>query len=55
MSWLDVVATGRAGDFDKALSVNLYYTGTPGALFEPGAGLGTPDLSKLAADFRSAG
>jgi kumamolisin len=34
---------------------NLYYTGTPGALFDPGAGLGTPDLSKLAADFKSAG
>jgi subtilase family serine protease len=33
---------------------NLYYTGTPGATFDPGAGLGIPNLSKLAADFKSA-
>ncbi len=33
---------------------NLYYSGTPGALFDPGAGLGVPNLSKLAADFKSA-
>jgi subtilase family serine protease len=33
---------------------NLYYTGTPGAQFDLGAGLGIPDLSKLAADFKSA-
>jgi subtilase family serine protease len=31
---------------------NLYYTGTPGALYNAGSsGLGTPDLAKLAADF----
>ena len=28
---------------------NLYYTGTAGAVFDPGAGLGIPDLSALAA------
>ena len=30
---------------------NLYYTGTPGPLFNPGSGLGYPDLAKLAGDF----
>jgi kumamolisin len=30
---------------------NLYYTGTPGQLFNPGSGLGYPDLAKLADDF----
>jgi kumamolisin len=30
---------------------NLYYTGTPGTLFNEGAGLGVPNLAKLAADF----
>ena len=30
---------------------NLYYTGTPGQLFNPGSGLGYPDLAKLAGDF----
>jgi kumamolisin len=33
---------------------DLYYSGTPGATFDPGAGLGTPNLSKLEADFASA-
>jgi kumamolisin len=32
---------------------NLYYSGTPGATFDPGAGLGIPNLSKLEADFAS--
>ncbi len=32
---------------------NLYYTGTAGHLYNPGSGLGTPDLAKLAADFRA--
>jgi kumamolisin len=32
---------------------DLYYSGTPGATFDPGAGLGTPNLSKLEADFAS--
>jgi kumamolisin len=30
---------------------NLYYTGTPGQLYNPGSGLGYPDLAKLAGDF----
>jgi kumamolisin len=30
---------------------NLYYTGTPGQVFNPGSGLGYPDLAKLASDF----
>jgi kumamolisin len=30
---------------------NLYYTGTPGTVYNPGAGLGYPDLSALAQDF----
>ncbi|MDA8069470.1 MAG: S53 family peptidase [Actinomycetota bacterium] len=34
---------------------NLYYTGTAGATFVPGAGLGTPDLSQLAIDFANGG
>jgi kumamolisin len=30
---------------------NLYYTGTPGQVFNPGSGLGYPNLAKLAGDF----
>jgi hypothetical protein len=30
---------------------NLYYTGTRGQTYNVGSGLGTPDLSRLAADF----
>ena len=30
---------------------NLYYSGTPGTLYNPATGLGTPDLAKLALDF----
>jgi kumamolisin len=30
---------------------NLYYTGTPGTVNNPGSGLGYPNISKLAADF----
>jgi len=30
---------------------NIYYTGNPGTVYNPGSGLGIPDLSKLAADF----
>ena len=29
---------------------NLFYTGTPGNLWNPGSGLGTPDLARLAGD-----
>lgn len=31
---------------------NLFYTGTAGARYNPGSGLGTPNFAKLAADFR---
>jgi kumamolisin len=34
---------------------NLYYTGTPGAIYNPGSGLGVPNLDKLALDFKSQG
>jgi kumamolisin len=30
---------------------NLYYTGTPGQIYNAGSGLGTPNLAKLASDF----
>ncbi len=33
---------------------NLYYTGTPGTLYNPGAGLGIPNLTQLAVDFAAA-
>jgi subtilase family serine protease len=39
-------ATGADND-------NLYYTGTAGTLYNPGSGLGTPDLAALATDFRA--
>ena len=32
---------------------NIYYTGTPGTVFNEASGLGYPDLSKLASDFAS--
>jgi kumamolisin len=32
---------------------NLYYTGTPGHVYNVGSGLGYPDLASLAADFAS--
>ena len=32
-------------------SDNLFYTGNPGQLFNPGNGLGLPNMSQLAADF----
>ena len=53
---------GQAGDdrahhtpLDKtgASNDNLYYTGTAGHIYNPGSGLGTPDLAKLAADLRA--
>ncbi len=34
---------------------NLYYTGTAGTKYNPGTGLGTPNLGKLALDFRNHG
>jgi subtilase family serine protease len=32
---------------------NLYYTGTPGQIYNVGSGLGTPNFARLAADFAS--
>jgi kumamolisin len=34
---------------------NLYYTGTPGTVYNPATGLGTPNLTKLATDFANVG
>lgn len=42
-------------DTPSSSNDNLYYTGTKGHIFNPGTGLGTPNLAKLAADFRSHG
>jgi kumamolisin len=38
-------------DSPSASNDNLYYTGTPGHLYNVGSGLGTPDLTQLASDF----
>lgn len=35
----------------SASNTNLFYTGTPGRVFNPASGLGTPNLAKLARDF----
>jgi kumamolisin len=40
-------------DTTGSTNTNIYYTGTKGAIYDPGTGLGTPNLAKLAADFRS--
>jgi kumamolisin len=50
-------ATSRNSPFttlsaSNASNDNLYYTGSKGYVFTPGVGLGTPNLAKLAADFR---
>jgi subtilase family serine protease len=39
-------------DAQTANNDNLYYTGTTGAIYNPGSGLGVPNLDKLALDFR---
>jgi kumamolisin len=39
-------------DAESANNDNLYYTGTTGAIYNPGTGLGVPNLDKLALDFR---
>jgi kumamolisin len=39
-------------DSESADNDNLYYTGTTGAIYNPGSGLGVPNLDKLALDFR---
>ncbi len=51
-------AVGRTSPFTPLDSTgagndNLYYTGTAGHIYNPGSGLGTPDLAKLAADLRT--
>jgi kumamolisin len=51
-------AAGRNSPFTPLSSAsanndNLYYTGTAGSLWNPGTGLGVPNLAKLAADFRA--
>ncbi|TWE10151.1 S53 family peptidase [Rudaeicoccus suwonensis] len=33
-------------------SSNMFFTGNPGTVYNPGSGLGSPDLGKLAADLR---
>jgi kumamolisin len=38
-------------DSASASNDNLYYTGTPGHIYNVGSGLGTPDLAALARDF----
>ncbi len=42
-------------DTTGATNTNLYYTGTSGAKYNPGTGLGTPNLGKLASDFKNHG
>jgi kumamolisin len=39
-------------DAESANNDNLFYTGTTGAIYNPGSGLGVPNLDKLALDFR---
>lgn len=39
-------ATGTAND-------NLYYSGTPGTIYNAATGLGTPDVARLAAEFEA--
>jgi kumamolisin len=38
-------------DTASANNTNLYYTGTPGHIYNVGSGLGTPNLAELASDF----
>jgi kumamolisin len=42
-------------DTASANNDNLFYTGTPGHIFNVGSGLGTPDLASLARDFARRG
>jgi kumamolisin len=53
-------ATGSSSPFTPLQesgtgSDNLFYTGNPGQVFNPGNGLGLPNMSKLAADFAASG
>jgi kumamolisin len=49
-SWTPFTPLDSASDND-----NLYYTGTAGHIYNPGSGLGVPNLDKLALDFRRHG
>jgi kumamolisin len=42
-------------DSPSANNDNLYYTGTAGHIYNPGSGLGVPNLDKLALDFKRHG
>ena len=42
-------------DAASASNTNLFYTGTPGHVFNPASGLGTPDLAMLEQDFAPRG
>jgi kumamolisin len=42
----------RPLDTPGATNDNLYYSGTPGAVYNPGTGLGTPNFGQLALDFK---
>ncbi|HTX62844.1 MAG TPA: S53 family peptidase [Acidimicrobiales bacterium] len=53
-------ATGRNSPFTPldqsgTTNDNIYYTGTPGTVYNPATGLGTPDLTELARDFSGEG
>jgi hypothetical protein len=43
------VTTAVPGQFSNN---NLFYTGKPGAIWNPASGLGVPNLTALAEDFR---
>ncbi len=42
-------------DSASASNDNLFYTGTPGQLWNPATGLGTPDLNAIQSDFAHGG
>jgi subtilase family serine protease len=43
----------RPLDATGVMNDNLYYTGTSGAIYNPGSGLGTPNVALLAQDFKN--
>lgn len=54
--WIYAFADGSNSPFTPldqsgTANDNIYYTGTPGTVFNPGSGLGYPNLTKLAIDF----
>jgi hypothetical protein len=53
-------ATRRNSPFDPldapgTSNDNLFFSGTPGTVYNPGAGLGVPDFAQLGAAFASQG